>query len=74
LRNLIERTVILGAFPKDFERIVDDGDKGGQSLAEVEQRHILSVLREAGGDREEAARRLGISRKTIDRKCASWQI
>lgn len=74
LRNLIERTVILGAFPKDFERFVDDGDKGGQSLAEMEQRHILSVLREAGGDREEAARRLGISRKTIDRKCASWQI
>jgi DNA-binding NtrC family response regulator len=30
------------------------------------------VLREVGGDREEAARRLGISRKTIDRKCVSW--
>ncbi len=74
LRNLIERTVILGAFPEDFERAIDDGDKTGQSLAKVEQRHILSVLREAGGDREEAARRLGISRKTIDRKCTSWQI
>ncbi|HJT22651.1 MAG TPA: sigma-54 dependent transcriptional regulator [Nitrospira sp.] len=74
LRNLIERTVILGAFPKDFERSPDDGDEGGQSLAEVERRHILSMLRETGGDREEAARRLGISRKTIDRKCATWQI
>ena len=74
LRNLIERTVILGAFPEDFERFVYDDDKGGQSLAEVGQRHILSVLREASGDREEAARRLGISRKTIDRKCVSWQI
>jgi DNA-binding NtrC family response regulator len=74
LRNLIERTVILGAFPDDFERFVDDGDDGGgQNLAEVERRHILAVLRETGGDREEAARRLGISRKTIDRKCASWQ-
>jgi len=74
LRNLIERTVILGAFPEDFERSPVEDDKGGQSLAEVERRHILAVLREAGGDREAAAHRLGISRKTIDRKCASWQI
>jgi DNA-binding NtrC family response regulator len=74
LRNLIERTVILGAFPEDFEKTVDDGDKGGHSLAAVERRHILSTLRETNGDREEAACRLGISRKTIDRKCASWTI
>jgi DNA-binding NtrC family response regulator len=74
LHNLIERTVILGAFPGEFERPVEHGDKEGRSLAEVERRHILAVLAEAGGDREAAARRLGISRKTIDRKCASWQI
>lgn len=74
LRNLIERTVILGAFPEDFEGSIDNDDQGGQSLAEVERRHILSMLRETGGNREEAARRLGISRKTIDRKCASWRI
>lgn len=75
LRNLIERTVILGGFPEDVETIVDDdGEKAGHSLAEVERRHILSVLREVGGDREEAARRLGISRKTIDRKCVSWHV
>jgi DNA-binding NtrC family response regulator len=73
LHNVIERAVILGSFPEDYERTVDAGDHGGQSLAEVERRHILSMLRETGGDREEAARRLGISRKTIDRKCASWQ-
>lgn len=77
LHNLIERTVILGAFPKDFANVFeecDTGERSEQSLAEVERRHILSVLREAGGDREEAARRLGISRKTIDRKCASWHV
>jgi DNA-binding NtrC family response regulator len=73
LHNLIERTVILGGFPEDFERAAGAGDREGQSLAELERRQILSVLRETGGDREEAARRLGISRKTIDRKCASWQ-
>ena len=42
------------------------------SLAEIERRHILAVLKETGGNRDEAARRLGISRKTIDRKFASW--
>jgi DNA-binding NtrC family response regulator len=73
LRNLIERTVILGAFPEDFAQFVDNGDERGETLAEVEQRHILSVLREVCGDREEAARRLGISRKTVDRKCAHWR-
>jgi transcriptional regulator with PAS, ATPase and Fis domain len=73
LRNMIERTVILGAFPDDFERAPDNGETGGESLAEMERRHILSVLRETSGDREEAARRLGISRKTVDRKCASWK-
>ena len=31
-----------------------------------------AVLRAVGGNRDEAARRLGISRKTIDRKCAAW--
>lgn len=73
LRNFIERAVILGAFPDEAERSpLTHENAGGLSLAEIEKRHILSVLREVGGDREEAARRLGISRKTIDRKCVSW--
>jgi len=72
LRNLIERTVILGTFPEGFERTVYDR-RSDESLDEVERRHILSMLHETDGDREEAARRLGISRKTIDRKCARWQ-
>ena len=73
LRNLIERSLILGRFPEDFR-----GHRSGNSamtaatLEEVERRHILAVLDEAGGNRDEAARRLGISRKTIDRKCVSW--
>lgn len=78
LRNLIERTVILGEFPENLERSLNGGDaeksEAGQTLAEVEQHHILSILREVRGDREEAARRLGISRKTIDRKCVSWNV
>ena len=73
LRNLIERTLILGAFPDDFAGPRNDGHAvTADSLANLERRHILSVLKETGGSREEAARRLGISRKTIDRKLALW--
>lgn len=72
LRNLIERALILGRFPTMLERAEEHTGTQRKALAEVERQHILSVLRETGGDREEAARQLGISRKTIDRKCASW--
>jgi len=75
LRNLIERTLILGTFPDDFNGPkMDETSSATDSLAEMERHHILAVLKETGGSREEAARRLGISRKTIDRKCASWNV
>src|SRR5262249_31268036 len=71
LRNVIERTLILGSFPEDFDGRANEGENSpAGSLADIERRHILAVLKEAGGNREEAARRLGISRKTIDRNCA----
>jgi DNA-binding NtrC family response regulator len=67
--------LILGAFPDDFAGQRSDGQPAAaDSLADLERRHILSVLKETGGNREEAARRLGISRKTIDRKCALWDV
>lgn len=73
LRNLIERTLILGMFPDDFGGQTGRTESAAtDSLADMEQRHILSVLREAGGNKDEAARRLGVSRKTIDRKTALW--
>jgi len=76
LRNLIERSLILGRFPEEFQRPPkDDGPSpAAASLEDVERRHILAVLEAVGGDRAEAARRLGISRKTIDRKCAQWHV
>jgi transcriptional regulator with PAS, ATPase and Fis domain len=75
LRNLIERTLILGAFPDDFAGPRGDGHAAAvDSLADMERQHILAVLKETAGNREEAARRLGISRKTIDRKCALWNV
>lgn len=76
LRNLIERTLILGMFPDDFGGHSERAKDGTamDSLAEVEQRHILAVLRETNGNKDEAARRLGVSRKTIDRKTALWNV
>lgn len=75
LRNLIERSVILGEFPEEFAgsgRVT--GAQAIETLELVEQRHIMSVLDACGGNRAEAARRLGVARKTVDRKCAAWGI
>ncbi len=73
LRNLIERSVILGAFPDAFSG--DGGVTGAQAIENLDlvtQRHILRMLDRCDGNRAEAARRLGVSRKTIDRKLAVW--
>jgi DNA-binding NtrC family response regulator len=37
-------------------------------LMELERQHILQILKQTGGNRSEAARRLGIERKTLYRK------
>ncbi|MEO1550894.1 MAG: sigma-54 dependent transcriptional regulator [Pseudomonadota bacterium] len=73
LRNLIERSVILGEFPEEFAGHGDvSGDLAAEALEAVERRHIMHILDQSAGNRAEAARRLGISRKTIDRRLASW--
>ncbi|GIT91319.1 sigma-54-dependent Fis family transcriptional regulator [Jannaschia pagri] len=73
LRNLIERSVILGEFPEEFAGSgAVTGDEAIENLDLVTQRHILHILDQCDGNRAEAARRLGVSRKTIDRKMAAW--
>jgi len=81
LRNLVERSLILGHFP--LEGIITKAEEPAQpaasapadlSLDVVEKRHILAVLEASGGNKAEAARRLGVSRKTLDRKCAEWGV
>ncbi|MDP2699969.1 sigma-54 dependent transcriptional regulator [Thalassospira sp.] len=75
LRNLIERSLILGKFPVEFRKQSLSGqnnDEPVETLEDVERRHIMTMLLKTDGNRSEAARRLGISRKTIDRKCAAW--
>ncbi|MEM9582875.1 MAG: sigma-54 dependent transcriptional regulator [Pseudomonadota bacterium] len=70
LRNTIERALIHGDFDGALSGPAAQDDL--ESLAAVEQRHILAVLDACGGNRAEAARHLGLARKTIDRKCQSW--
>ena len=73
LRNLVERSVILGAFPSEFQGGGQaDGATAAQTLDLVIQRHILSTLDRCNGNRAETARRLGVSRTTIDRKMMEW--
>jgi DNA-binding NtrC family response regulator len=73
LKNLIERSVILGEFPEEFAgQGTVTGKQAIENLDLVMQRHIMNILDDCRGNRAEAARRLGVSRKTIDRKLALW--
>lgn len=84
LRNFIERSMILGYMPKedlplnlsddpkDRQSSVSEESSGTETLEEVERKHILFVLHSCGGNKSEAARQLGISRKTLERKCTAW--
>ena len=73
LRNLAERSVILGGFPEEFAGAGSvTGAQAIEDLDLVVQRHILHMLDLCDGNRAEAARRLGVSRKTVDRKIAQW--
>lgn len=80
LRNFIERSLILGYFPKEDlplnlnldEREEPQTDAPGESLEQIEKAHILRVLNACSGNKSEAARRLGVSRKTLERKCMAW--
>ncbi|MEL7081727.1 MAG: sigma-54 dependent transcriptional regulator [Pseudomonadota bacterium] len=73
LRNLIERSLILGEFPPEFaDTELSPEVTEIDTLQAVEKRHILAVLERCDGNVAEAARRLGVSRKTIDRKVAMW--
>lgn len=79
LRNLIERATLLGRSPAaclhlqtlDSATLQARGESGyppEMSLDEVRRQHMALVLRACAGNKSEAARRMGISRKTLERK------
>jgi DNA-binding NtrC family response regulator len=77
LRNHVERSMILGCFPPEplgvpCPRQVPAPGELALTLAEIERRHIERVTADCEGNKTEAARRLGVSRKTLERKFAEW--
>ena len=46
---------------------------GNLPLDEVEKRSILEALKTCGGNKSEAARRLGITRKTLRKKLEKYE-
>ena len=82
LKNLVERTLLLGRLPWDAlpppsdtandHAPVRPGFPVDWTLAQIEKEHMLRVLDASGGNKSEAARRLGVSRKTLERKLRSF--
>jgi transcriptional regulator with PAS, ATPase and Fis domain len=75
LQNTIERAVLLSEdliLPEAIQlaglKLADSQRQETLSLAEVEQGHIDRVLKTTGGNRNEAARILGISARTLRNK------
>ena len=81
LRNLIERSLILGALNvsalyQGLSRM-EAGIRAGSAerptdLHALEKQHILAILDSVGGDKTRAAQLLGISRRTLERRVAEW--
>jgi two-component system NtrC family response regulator len=82
LKNVIERCLLLNKSPSLC--MLGSEAVGGQSapidqtrtllLEAVEKQHILKVLDLEGGNKSAAARMLGISRKTLERKTQAWGV
>ncbi len=81
LKNVIERSLLLNRKPSEcmayttasVQASVAAPEDTCQKLDEIEKRHILKVLSDTDGNKSSAARILGISRKTLDRKTRLWQ-
>jgi len=85
LMNAVERGVVMARTDylrrSDLSFILDDEPEQIReaglnleniSLSKVEERAILSTLAAAGGNKSEAARRLGITRKTLFKKLKKY--
>ncbi len=74
LRNHIEHALLLGIPLK--EKLPQPTSSAYNSLhstlAFIEKKHILSMLKQTTGNKSSAANVLGISRRTLDRKLKQW--
>ena len=83
LENVIERAFVLSTEPiltvKDLPRRLRNSEmemewSGLMPLEEVKRMHILRVLKEVKGNKSQAAKILGIGRKTLYRKMEEYEI
>ncbi len=73
LRNVIEQSVVRGDgmrvaaedLPDSIRAFASAAEPGRPTLAEMEAAYVRSVLDDVGGNKSEAARVLGISRKNL---------
>ena len=80
LKNVIERALLLGIMPSQCLAGTPSGRKQpvlkeeALLLEDVEKQHILRVLALEDSNKSAAARQLGISRKTLERKLNGWAL
>jgi two-component system, NtrC family, response regulator AtoC len=85
LENAVERAVALGSgpyvsvhdLPSNLQYPTTDRAPGKEEmlpLEELERRAILSTLNQTGGDKQAAAKSLGIGKTTLYRKLKQYQI
>lgn len=83
LKNVVERSLLLNTTPSkcitgDINTIDVNGsshdadDRNNLLLEDIEKQHILKVLEMEKGNKSAAARLLGVSRKTLERKVRAW--
>jgi two-component system NtrC family response regulator len=79
LKNVIERSLLLNTPPSEAIGGTAQGIRGNEIqvnstlLADIEKHHILKILDNEKGNKSAAALKLGVSRKTLDRKVTAWQ-
>jgi len=86
--NAVERAVVLSrsdtvdedelVFPMADQCLSPDASRmaaptAGLPLEAVEKQSILEAMKAAGGNKSEAARRLGITRKTLRKKLEKYE-
>jgi DNA-binding NtrC family response regulator len=84
LQNVIERAVILASDGEDLQPehlgFVPSGPVAGTSgdeivpIAELEKRQILHAVEKCGGNRTQAAKKLGISIRTLRNKLHEYGV
>jgi len=78
LKNVIERSLLLNTPPSEAiggTAQTDSTDEHQQCflLEDIEKHHILKILNIENGNKSAAARQLGISRKTLERRVTAWE-